>query len=121
MRTSRLLHDLGSELLRGRKEKHLSLANTSSPAKISPTYLQKLERGEVQNPSPRVLQRLAEVLDLSYMDLMQKAKYLPVAEQIEVKSSSNKKDNRHTFVEGLSREEWIAVQAFVKYLRVEKQ
>lgn len=39
-------------------------------------YLHKLEAGRVENPSPRVLQRLSEALDLPYRRLMELADYL---------------------------------------------
>ena len=42
------------------------MKRAADPAKISPTYLQKLERDEVHEPSPHVLYRLGEQLDLPY-------------------------------------------------------
>jgi transcriptional regulator with XRE-family HTH domain len=43
---------------------------------MSATYLQKLERGEVESPSPHRLHSLASVLDVSYTDLMELAGYI---------------------------------------------
>jgi transcriptional regulator with XRE-family HTH domain len=43
---------------------------------MSATYLQKLERGEVESPSPHRLHRLADVLDVDYSDLMGLAGYV---------------------------------------------
>lgn len=68
--------ELGQELHEARSASGLSLEATSRAAKISQGYLHKLEAGNVQNPSPRVLQRLSEVLGVSYGRLMQLADYL---------------------------------------------
>ena len=46
---------LGQELRDVRRALGLSLKAVAGPAGISATYLQKLEAGDVQNPSPNVL------------------------------------------------------------------
>lgn len=53
----------------------------SRAAKISQGYLHKLEAGRVENPSPRVLQRLSEVLEVPYQRLMELADYLLPADE----------------------------------------
>jgi transcriptional regulator with XRE-family HTH domain len=68
---------LGERLQRARKARKLSLDATAEPARISPAYLHKLEAGRVNTPSPRVLLRLAEVLELPYWELMDLAGYVP--------------------------------------------
>src|SRR5688572_21831991 len=68
--------ELGAELRAVREFKGLSLAAVAEPAGISATYLQKLERGEVEAPSPHRLHALAEVLDISYTKLMELAGYI---------------------------------------------
>jgi HTH-type transcriptional regulator, competence development regulator len=68
--------DLGEQLREVRDLKGLSLAAVAKPAGMSPTALQKLERGEVESPSPHRLHKLAEVLDVSYTDLMELAGYI---------------------------------------------
>jgi transcriptional regulator with XRE-family HTH domain len=68
--------ELGKQLRNARTTRGLSLEAASRAAKISQGYLHKLEAGRVQNPSPRVLQRLSEVLGVSYGRLMQLADYL---------------------------------------------
>jgi transcriptional regulator with XRE-family HTH domain len=68
--------ELGSKLRDVRELKKLSLAAVAKPAGMSPTALQKLERGDVESPSPHRLHRLADVLDISYTDLMQMAGYI---------------------------------------------
>ncbi len=68
--------ELGQQLHEARSASGLSLEATSRAAKISQGYLHKLEAGRVENPSPRVLQRLSEVLGVPYGQLMALADYL---------------------------------------------
>jgi transcriptional regulator with XRE-family HTH domain len=68
--------ELGAELKEVRELKGLSLATVANAARMSPTYLQKLERGEVESPSPHRLHSLANALDVSYTNLMQLAGYI---------------------------------------------
>jgi len=56
--------------------KGLPLKAVAEPAEISAMYLQKLERGEVQDPSPHVLHRLSEQLGLNYAEAMRLAGYV---------------------------------------------
>jgi transcriptional regulator with XRE-family HTH domain len=72
--------ELGEQLRDARTTRRLSLEAASRAAKISQGYLHKLEAGRVQSPSPRVLQRLSEVLGVSYGRLMQLADYLMPSE-----------------------------------------
>ncbi|MDX6425268.1 MAG: hypothetical protein QOD52_673 [Gaiellaceae bacterium] len=55
--------------------KGMPVARAAAAAGMSSTYLQKLERGEVRTPSPRLLFRLSNVLDFPYRTLMQMADY----------------------------------------------
>jgi HTH-type transcriptional regulator, competence development regulator len=67
---------LGERLREARSGQRLSLEAASGAAKISPAYLHKLEGGGVRTPSPHVLRRLGEVLDVPYRTLMRLAGYL---------------------------------------------
>jgi transcriptional regulator with XRE-family HTH domain len=66
---------LGNELKKVRQLRGLSLNAVARPAGLSAAYLQKLERGNVESPSPHRLHKLAEVLDLEYVDLFRLAGY----------------------------------------------
>jgi len=68
--------ELGEALAKARSMKGLSLKAVAEPAQISATYLQKLERGEVQDPSPHVLFRLSHQLGLDYGQVMRLAGYV---------------------------------------------
>lgn len=67
---------LGERLRENRAARGASLQAVSQPAAISVAYLHKLEAGRVHSPSPRVLRRLATVLDVPYQSLMELAGYL---------------------------------------------
>ena len=66
---------LGEQLYSVRKLRGLSLQAVAGPSEISAAYLQKLERGDVKEPSPKVLYRLATTLNLPYERLMVLAGY----------------------------------------------
>ena len=113
-----MLKDLGEELKRVRDQRSSSLQAVAEPAKISPTYLQKLERGVVDAPSPHVLGRLAKALDLSYLRLMELAGYLDEQQLAQARSRTPKP---HPLSEqNLSPEEWRAVGAFIQELKAQR-
>ena len=111
---------LGEALKAARLAAGRSLNGAARPARISPAYLQKLEAGIVQNPSPPVLQRLGGVLGLPYARLMELAGYaLPATGQ----DSGGAKEHRleqALLAEGLSKEERKAVRAFITCLKGER-
>lgn len=67
---------LGPLLMSARGIKGLSVRRAAELAKIAPTYLQKLEGGQVQAPSPHILNRLSRVLEISYAGVMRAAGYI---------------------------------------------
>lgn len=77
-------------------------------AVISPSYLRKLERGQVNDPSPRVLRRVAAALDLGYLRLMALAGYLTDADSGDAPAGA--------LADGLTGEERKALQAFAEFL-----
>jgi transcriptional regulator with XRE-family HTH domain len=106
---------LGEELKAIRLVRKLSLAAVAEPAKISTAYLQKLENGLVKNPSPRVLMRLAQVLDCEYDRFMELAGYVTAGKpKIPGKTSFLEAALRN---EDLTDEEQRAVLAFISYLK----
>ena len=71
-----MLLDLGTELRNAREQAGASLQAVADSAKISTAYLHKIERGEVNTPSPHVLRRLACSIGVPYLRLMELAGYL---------------------------------------------
>jgi transcriptional regulator with XRE-family HTH domain len=108
---------LGAELRSFRQLKGLSLKAVATAASISTAYLQKLEGGDVQQPSPHVLYRLAEVLDLPYATLMQLAGYVVPIQQPVLAGSAF--DHALT-ANDLTEAERKAVAAFIAHLRAQR-
>lgn len=67
-------HVLGQRLRRARGKRPLT--EVAAAAAISTAYLQKLEAGAVQQPSPNILHQLAEVLNIDYASLMRLTGYV---------------------------------------------
>jgi len=72
-----------------RVEKGLSQRQVALYANISNTELHRIEKGERQKPSPKILKQLSEILDVQYDVLLQFAGYLDLQDDI----SSNTKLN----------------------------
>lgn len=108
---------LGTELRSIRTLKGLSLKRAATEAEISTAYLQKLEGGEVQQPSPHVLHRLATMLDVPYATLMRLAGYVvPTDEPVLANSAFDHALNTND----LTEDERKAVAAFVSHLRAQR-
>jgi HTH-type transcriptional regulator, competence development regulator len=117
-----MLDRLGDELRRSRASKGLSLEAVAGPAQISAAYLHKLERGVVENPSPRVLARIAASLGVSYLRLMDLAGYLDETQLAAVRLRSATSPKPHPLADQqLTPEEWRAVGAFIKNLLAERR
>jgi transcriptional regulator with XRE-family HTH domain len=111
-----MLIELGQELAKVRENKALSLEAVARPAKISGAYLHKLERGVVDNPSPRVLARIAVALDVPYLRLMGLAGYLDETQLAEARMRESLPQLHPLAGQELTPEEWKAVGAFIKIL-----
>lgn len=61
---------IGAVLRQAREVRGLSSVETARSAEISSAYLSKLENDAVKRPSPEVLHRLSEVLEVPYAELM---------------------------------------------------
>lgn len=88
----KMREELGQELRKARTASGLSLEATGRAAKISQGYLHKLEAGRVENPSPRVLQRLSGVLGVSYGLLMRLADYLMPDQEARLRSEEHSRE-----------------------------
>jgi transcriptional regulator with XRE-family HTH domain len=111
-----MLTKLAKELRRAREKKGTSLEAVAGPAKISGAYLHKLEHGAVSSPSPRVLARLAKVLDVSYLRLMELAGYLDEEQLAEARMRTPSPAPHPLANAQLTPTEWRAVGAFIKTL-----
>ena len=108
-----MTRELGEGLRNARVTHGLSLKAAAEPARISATYLQKLESGAVQSPSPNVLHRLAKTLNVPYGTLMGLAGYV-IPDEGEVAASPFE----HALsASDLTSDERRAVAAFIAHLR----
>ena len=111
-----MLTELGKELRKGREGKGMSLEAATGSAKISATYLHKLERGVVSSPSPRVLARIAIALEVPYLRLMELAGYLDEMQLAEMRIREAAPKPHPLAGQQLTREEWRKVDEFIKKL-----
>jgi transcriptional regulator with XRE-family HTH domain len=104
---------LGAELSNVRSLSGKSLKTVAAEAEISPAYLQKLEGDEVKTPSPNILFKLSEALEVPYATLMDLAGYVVPATE----GSSATPFEAAFDSSDLSAKERRAVAEFVKTLR----
>lgn len=111
-----MLTELGKSLKEAREGKGSSLGSAAGPAGISAAYLHKLEHGVVGSPSPRVLARLATVLEIPYLRLMELAGYLD-EEELALARKHEPSPAPHPLAgQKLTAEEWKQVGDFIKAL-----
>lgn len=106
---------LGGELAQLRTLRQQTLRTVAEAAGISGAYLLKLERDDVQAPSPHVLRRLSEHFGISYLALMQLAGYEVTDEDRHVSKPGVLADA--LMAEPLTPNEERAVAAFLATLR----
>lgn len=68
--------ELGRSVKRAREARELSYRELRESTGLALSHLQRLERGEVRQPSPPVLRKLADALEIPYEGLMRDAGYL---------------------------------------------
>jgi HTH-type transcriptional regulator, competence development regulator len=111
-----MLVKLAEALRDAREELDLSLAAVAKPAGISAAYLHKLERGVVDNPSPRVLARIAAALKMPYLRLMELAGYLDEMQPAEARKRGPSAKDHPLAGQRLTPAEWRAVGEFIEEL-----
>lgn len=109
---------LGDRLREVRQIRGLSLKAAAEPAAISIAYLQKLEGGDVKQPSPNVLHRLGQALDIPYATLMDLAGYVvPEGDGV---LAANTFDHALSSSD-LTEDERKAVAAYIALLRQQRK
>jgi len=71
---------LGTYLIRIRIDRGMTISELSRRSGISHPYLSQLENGRIATPSPHVLRKIADALQVPYLDLLVEAGYLTRAE-----------------------------------------
>jgi transcriptional regulator with XRE-family HTH domain len=110
---------LGEQLRRIREALGLTLREVQAHTRISSGHLSLIETGQIKNPSPSVIQRLASLYRTDPKDLLTAAGYL---------ASSDERARRNALahlslaaVEGLEESDLVEVQEFIRYLRQKKR
>lgn len=67
--------DFGRHIRELRKSKNLSLREAARRSEISHPYLSQIETGKNTNPTPNIIKKLSNGLNVPYMQLMNKAGY----------------------------------------------
>lgn len=68
--------ELGQRVRAAREERGLSYRDVRDETGLALSHLQRLERGQVSEPSPHVLRKLARALELPYEGLLHDVGYL---------------------------------------------
>jgi transcriptional regulator with XRE-family HTH domain len=91
----------------------------ASGKEVSNAYLSQLEHGKIQQPSPTILNKLAEIYQIEYLTLMELAGYLPAAASL---GEGQRRDRIATFAEhNLSPEEEVQLMDYLQFLRSKKR
>ena len=90
-----------------------------SNKEVSNAYLSQLETGKILQPNPSVLNTLADIYQIDYVQLMQLAGYLPATE---TRESTQRHGRVPTFAEhNLTQEEEGELMDYLKFLRMKKR
>lgn len=73
--------EFGKYLRSLRENAKLTMRKLDSLSGVSHSYISQIERGERGIPSPDILKKLADPLNIPYMDLLHKAGHSPVGNQ----------------------------------------
>ena len=111
---------LGQYLASIRNDREMSLRHVEEAAgkEVSNAYLSQLENGKLRQPSPTILNKLAEIYKIEYLTLMELAGYLPPASK---RADGQRHGRIATFAEhNLTQEEEAQLMKFLKFMRSEK-
>lgn len=112
---------LGQYLASIRKDRGLSLRAVEERTKkqVSNAYLSQIENNQIQQPSPNILHALAELYEISFEGLMQKAGYVkPAAER----ETAERHGRVATFAEhNLTPDEEVELMEYLEFIRNKKR
>lgn len=110
------MNKLGGELKRLRTVKRASLRDVEEAVEISNAYLSQLERGEVKQPSPHWLFKLAGYYNVPYESLMAAAGYIDEKKLAAGTKRPLSTLERMLMSANLSPDEESEVRGFVEYV-----
>lgn len=107
---------LGTSLKNTRKQKSFTLRAVEERTGISNAYLSQLENNKIAFPSPKILNKLAELYEISYENLMKLAGY-PVSASKE-QAAVFRMDS---CFEDLTSDEKTKVQEYIQFLKSKRR
>jgi len=108
---------LGEELRQVRALHRLTLRQVEEVTGISNAYLSQLETGKIAQPSPNYLYKLAEVYQVPYDLLMEKAGYIVRSPQEGELPRRTLAGTKLAFLDDVTEEEAAELAAYLAYLR----
>ena len=104
------MNELGTFLQAARERESLTLRAVEQATNISNAYLSQLESGKIKQPSPVILNKLSELYDVPYADLLTLAGY-------PVPSASSNKSSVAARLGPVTQEEETALAEYLQFLR----
>ena len=111
---------LGQYLWDIRNARGMKLRQVEDACDVSNAYLSQLETGKIKQPSPHILHELAEVYNIPYETLMEKAGYIK-RDDSGTATGRKRKGRAATFAtEDLTEEEEAELLKYLAFLRTRK-
>jgi transcriptional regulator with XRE-family HTH domain len=112
---------LGQYLASIRKDRRLSLraVEERTGKQVSNAYLSQIENNQIQQPSPNILNALAEIYEISLESLMEKAGFIT---QSGTRESADRHGRIPTFAEhNLTPDEEVELMEYLEFIRNRKR
>jgi len=112
---------LGKYLASIRKDRQLSLRAVEERTKkqVSNAYLSQIENDQIQQPSPNILNTLADLYAISLEGLMEKAGYIT---HTSIRGNAERHGRIATFAEhNLTPEEEVELMEYLEFMRHRKR
>lgn len=112
---------LGQYLWDVRNARGMTLRQVEEASDVSNAYLSQLETGKIKQPSPHILHELAEVYNVPYETLMEKAGYIKREEGDKSKGRPRKGRVATFATEDLTEDEEAELLKYLAFLRTRKR
>jgi transcriptional regulator with XRE-family HTH domain len=110
------MNKLGTLLAASRKRKNLSLRAVEKETGISNAYLSQLENGDVQEPSPIMLAKLADLYETPYSTMLEYAGY-----RVPKSAMSSSSQSFAARIGSVSDDEEEALLEYLDFLRTKRK
>jgi transcriptional regulator with XRE-family HTH domain len=110
--------ELGEKLRLYRNAKGVSLRSVEKETGVSNAYLNQLEQGNIKNPSPHILQKLAIFYGVPYTNLLKLAGYLVPKEEPQAKKAAGV---AFSLLKDLTEEEENELLRYLEFIRQKKK